>query len=158
MRPKTNPQRQRPRTGPAPRRRFPSFKFSLFLLVAAVIGGGMWLRSVMNTPYRHEASKKIITIEPGASASEIVGKLYDEGVLEHEAPMWIWLRIFPSNRKFKAGEYEFKSPISPREIITQLVRGSVATRQFTIPEGFNQFDISRLLYWLSLKVPPPDKK
>ena len=117
----------------------------------------MWLRSVMNTPYRHEASKKIITIEPGASASEIVSKLYDEGVLEHEAPMWIWLRIFPSNRKFKAGEYEFKSPISPREIIAQLVRGSVATRQFTIPEGFNQFDISRLLYGLRLKEAPPDK-
>jgi len=145
----------RPRTNPQPRRRFPSFKLSLFLIIIAAIGGGMLLRSEMNTPYQHQAARKIITIEPGANASEIVSKLYDEGVLEHEWPMRIWLRIFPNNRRFKAGEYEFKSPISPREVIDQLVRGSVATRHFTIPEGYNQFDIARMIAGLRLKEPAP---
>ncbi len=159
MRSKSNPQSRPTRGRPAarPRRRFPSFKFSLFLIVVAAIGGGIWLRSLINTPYQHDAAKKIITIEPGANASEIVSKLYDEGVLEYELPMRIWLRVFPNNRRFKAGEYEFKTPISPREIIDQLVRGSVATRHFTIPEGFNQFDIARMLHGLRLKEPAPAK-
>jgi UPF0755 protein len=146
-----------PRTNPPRRRRFPSFKFSLFLIVIAAIGGAWLLRSEMNTPYQHEAAKKIITIESGANTSEIIAKLYDEGVLEHEWPTQLWLRIFPGNRKFKAGEYEFKSPITPREVINQLVRGSVATRHFTIPEGFNQFDIARMLSGLRLKEPAPTR-
>ena len=151
------PRAVRPRTNPKPRRRFPSFKLFLFLIVVAAIGGAVWLRSEINTPYQHDAANKIITIEPGASSSEIISKLYDEGVLEYEWPMRIWLRIFPDSRRFKAGEYEFKSPISPREVIDQLVRGSVATRHFTIPEGFNQFDIARLLAGLKLKEPAPDR-
>lgn len=109
----------------------------------------------MDAPYSHEASKKIITIESGTNSSEIVSRLYDEGILKYEWPILVWLRIFPDNRRFKAGEYEFKSPISPREVINQLVKGSVATRHFTIPEGYNQFDIARLLSGLRLKEPPP---
>ena len=117
----------------------------------------MLLRSELNTPYQHEAANKIITIEPGASSSAIVAQLYNEGVIEHEWPMRIWLRIFPNGKSFKAGDYEFKSPISPLEIINQLARGTVATRHFTIPEGFNQFDVARMLHGLRLNEPAPDK-
>jgi len=147
----------RPKTNPKSRKRFPSFKVKvyLFFIVIGVIGGMMWLRSEIYTPYRHDAAKKIITIEPGANTSAIVARLYNEGVLEHEWPTRLWLRLFPNNRRFKAGEYEFKSPISPREVINQLIRGSVATRQFTIPEGYNRFDIARMLYGLRLKEPAP---
>ncbi|MGH9766400.1 MAG: endolytic transglycosylase MltG, partial [Blastocatellia bacterium] len=115
----------------------------------------MLLRSEIATPYEHDAAKKIITIEPGANTSAIVAQLYDEGVIKYEWPMRLWLRIFPNGKRFKAGDYEFKSPISPREVINQLTRGSVSTRQFTIPEGFNQFDVARMLSALRLKEPAP---
>ncbi len=143
----------RPRPNPQPRKKSRSFTFYLFLIAVAAISGGMWLRSEINTPYEHNAAKKIITIEPGANTSAIIARLYNEGVLEHEWPVRIWLRIFPNGKRFKAGDYEFKSPISAREVINQLARGSVATRQFTIPEGFNQFDIAHLLSGLKLKDP-----
>ena len=149
MRPRTNPQSRRAR------RRLPSFKVSLLLIAIGAGAGLMWLRSEVDTPYQHDAANKIITIESGANTSEIISKLYDEGVLKHEWPIRIWLRIFPGNKKFKAGEYEFKSPISPREVVNQLVRGSVTTRHFTIPEGYNQFDIARALAGLVLKEPAP---
>lgn len=122
-----------------------------------MIGGAIWLRNEIYAPYQHDAAKKTIMIEPGASTAAIVTRLYDEGVLKHEWPTRIWLRFFPSGKRFKAGDYEFKSPISPREVIDQLTRGSLNTRQFTIPEGYNQFDIARMLYGLALKEPPPPR-
>jgi UPF0755 protein len=87
-----------------------------------------------------------------------VGQLRRTGVLAHEIPALVWLRVFERDRLLKAGDYEFQSPISPRGAIGKLLRGDVATRQFTIPEGFNQFDIMRVLAALpGLKQPPPAK-
>jgi UPF0755 protein len=122
-----------------------------------MIGGAVWLRGEIYDPYQHEAAKKTVTIDPGASTSAIVARLYEEGVLKHEWPTLIWLRFFPNAKRFKAGDYEFKSPISPQEVIDQLIRGSLNTRQFTIPEGYNRFDIARMLYGLGVKEPPPPK-
>jgi UPF0755 protein len=120
-----------------------------------MIGGAVWLRNEIYTPYQHDAANKTIAIEPGASTASIVARLYEEGVIKHEWPTRIWVRFFPNGKRFKAGDYEFKSPISPREVIDQLTRGSVSTRQFTIPEGYNRFDIGRMLYGLGLKEPAP---
>jgi UPF0755 protein len=157
MRPKTNSQSRttRPSANPRSRKRFPSFKIFLLLTLISAIGGAIWLRNEINTPYQHDAAKKTITIESGASTAAIVARLYEQGVLKYELPTLIWLRLFPSSKRFKAGEYEFKSPISPQEVIDQLIRGSLNTRQFTIPEGYNRFDIARMLYGLGLKEPPP---
>jgi UPF0755 protein len=159
MRPKTNSQSRtaRPGAAPRPRKRFPSFKIFLLLILIVITGAAIWLTNEIYTPYQHDAAKKTITIEPGASTSAIVARLYDEGVLKYEWPTRIWLRFFPNGKRFKAGNYEFKSPISPREVIDQLARGSVHTRQFTIPEGYNRFDIARMLYGLALKEPPPPR-
>ena len=159
MRPKNNPKPQatRPRTAPRPRKRFPSFNVFLLLILISMIGGAMWLRNEIYTPYQHDAAKKTITIDPGASTTAIVARLYEEGILKNEWPTRIWLRFFLNGKRFKAGDYEFKSPISPHEVIDQLTRGGVNTRQFTIPEGYNRFDIARMLYGLGLKEPPPPR-
>ena len=147
----------RPNANPRPRKRSSSFKIFLLLTLIAVIGGAIWLRNEIYTPYQHDAANKTITIESGASTASIVARLYEEGVLKYELPTLIWLRVFPSAKSFKAGDYEFKSPISPHDVIEQLIRGSLSTRQFTIPEGYNRFDIARMLYGLSLREPPPPK-
>jgi UPF0755 protein len=147
----------RPNIIPQKRKTSRSLAGPLLLTAIAVFGGWLWLNSEINTPHEHNAAKKTITIEPGANTATILSRLYNEGVIEHEWPIRIWLRFFTSNPRFKAGDYEFKSPISPREVINQLIRGSVATRQFTIPEGYNQFDIARLLAGLKLKEPAPAK-
>lgn len=147
----------RPNPTPRSRKRFPSFKLFLLLTLIALTGGAFWLRSEIYAPYQHDAAKKTITIESGASTVSIVDRLYQEGVLKYEWPTLIWLRFFPNSKRFKAGDYEFKSPISPHEVIDQLIRGSLSTKQFTIPEGYNRFDIARMLYGLGLKEPPPPR-
>jgi len=128
----------------------------LFLGVLVAVGGWYWLKSEINHPHEHNASQKIITIEPGASRSVIIARLQREGVLESELPAKLWLRLVEPGVSFKAGDYQFRSPITPRRVISQLARGEVATQQFTIPEGYNQFDIAHVLAGLTgLKQPAP---
>lgn len=135
---------------------FKTVLFLLFLAGLALVGVWFWLNAEISRPHDHRAAQKIITIEPGASTSAILTRLQREGVIEGELPLKLWLRFIEPSHKFKAGDYTFKSPISPRQVINQLVRGDVATQQFTIPEGYNQYDIARVLAGLpGLKQPAP---
>lgn len=134
---------------------FPKFLALVVLAVAAAIGGWMWLQSAIDRPHRHDAAKRTITIEPGASSGEIITRLNREGILDGELPTKLWMKFLAGGKAFKAGDYEFKSPISPRQVIAQLVGGNVTTRQFTIPEGYNQFDIATAIAGLDgLKEAP----
>ncbi|MBO0722171.1 MAG: endolytic transglycosylase MltG [Blastocatellia bacterium] len=117
--------------------------FTLFFITSLV--GWFWLNQEMDRPHEHGAANKTITIEPGTGTIVIIDRLYDEGILASPWPTRLWLRIFARNQKFKAGDYEFKSPISPRQVIDILVRSAIATHEYTIPEGYNQFDIARVL-------------
>ncbi len=122
--------------------------------IAVVAGGWFWLSAEMHNAVIHNATQKIITIEPGTGSSVIIARLQTEGVLPNPLPVKLWLRLVEPGANLKAGDYRFKSPISPIQVINQLVRGEVATRQFTIPEGFNQWDIARVLAGLQgLKQP-----
>lgn len=142
------------------RKKSGSSKFVKFVLavvciaVLVAVAGWFWLSSEINRPHEHQSAQKAINIEPGASTSVILARLQREGVLENDFPVKLWMRFFQTGVSFKAGDYRFKSPISPRQIINQLVKGDVATLQFTIPEGYNQYDIARALAGLSgLKQP-----
>lgn len=136
-------------------------KLLLAFLALLILGAGTlfaaqaWLKSTIKQPHTHNAAKKIITFKPGTGSSEIIATLQREGVLASALPTKLWLRFFADNQKFKAGDYEFASPITPLEVINKLVKGDVATRSFTIPEGYNQWDIARILGSLQgLKQPP----
>jgi UPF0755 protein len=134
-----------------------TFLFLAFVSVAAAAGGWIWLLREINRPHAHQAAEKTLTIEPGASTNLIVAQLHRERVLAREWPTQLWLRLVARGKKFKAGDYEFKSPISPREVIDRLVRGEIAIHEFTIPEGYNQFDVARSLIGLQgLKQPAPE--
>ena len=95
----------------------------VFLAIAAVVGVWLWLKNEIDHPFSHSAAQKSITIEPGASTSVILARLHREGILESELPAKLWLRLFEPGLSLKAGEYTFKSPISPRQVINQLRRG-----------------------------------
>ena len=133
-----------------------AFIFLVALFIATAIGGWLWLIQEINRPHMHDAAKKPIKIEPGATTGAIIAQLHNEGVLAREWPVRVWLRLFARNQKFKAGDYEFKSPISPRDVIDRLVKGEIATHSFTIPEGYNIFDTARILAGLhGLRQPLP---
>ncbi len=119
-----------------------------FLFISTV-AGWFWLSQEIDRPHTHEAADRTITIEQGTGTGAITERLNKEGILASPWPTRIWLRTIARNQSFKAGEYEFKSPISPRQVIDILVRAVIATREYTIPEGYNQYDIARVLAGLT---------
>ncbi len=126
----------------------------VILAIAAVGGGWVWLKSEMGRAINHTAAQKTITIESGTSTSTIVARLHNEGILPDTFPVKLWLRLFERGVNLKSGDYRFKSPISPLQVLNQLIKGEIAMRQVTIPEGFNQYDIARVLSGLQgLKQP-----
>jgi UPF0755 protein len=130
--------------------------FGLVVAGVLLLFGGQWiLKSAMQKPHRHGAAQKIITFKPGTGSSEIITTLQREGVLASQLPTQLWLRFVARQEKFKAGDYKFPSPIAPLTVVKMLVKGEVATKSFTIPEGYNQWDIARMLGALEgLKQPP----
>jgi UPF0755 protein len=117
----------------------------LILLSAAGAVGWFSLKSSVSQPHAHQAAEKIITIQPRTGTAAIIAQLRREGVLASEWPTVWWMRLAARGQSFKSGSYEFKSPITPLEIISKLTRGEVATRSLTIPEGYNQWDIAAKL-------------
>lgn len=137
-------------------------KKTAILLLVVLLGGmvtsGLWIYREVNKPHAHGRAEAIITIEPRTNTGAIIAQLQREGILARAWPVWLWLKFGARHQKLKAGDYQFKSPISPLEVVNQLVQGKVVTREFTIPEGYNQFDIARVLASLpGLKQLPPEK-
>lgn len=140
--------------------RLKKFVIAIFVIVGLAalvgVGGFSWLSQEMDRPHAHEAAQEIITVAPGTSSAAVVARLQEQGILAAEWPTLLWLRVFARGQSVKAGDYSFRSPIAPRQVLNQLARGEVSTRTFTIPEGYNQFDIAAVLIALSgLREPPP---
>jgi UPF0755 protein len=128
---------------------------AIFVFVG-LVACALWIRYEVNHPRAHNAAARVITIEPRASTARIIADLHEEGIIRRQFPIWLYLRLFARSGRLRAGDYQFKSPISPLEAIRKIERGEVATRQFTIPEGYNKFDIARALAGLQgLKEPQP---
>lgn len=134
--------------------------FLPLLLIVATALGALWVRREVRRPHVHQAADKFITVETNASTRAVIARLHREGVLAHEWPALLWLKTIARNTKFKTGDYEFKSPITPLEVIRKLSRGEVVTWSITIPEGYNQFDIAAKLAepLPGMKQPPPSGK
>lgn len=114
------------------------------LLVAAIAIGYSMVRS-LSTPAEHSRSEEFISIERGTSPSGIVDKLSGEGVIRSPLALKLYLRLVGDPTKLQAGEYRFRSPISPLEVLKELEKGTVQTKRITIPEGFTRFDIAKRL-------------
>ena len=127
----------------------------VFASVLAIFTANWWLKSAMQQPHQHSAAQKIISFKSGTGSAEIIATLQREGVLASQLPTKLWMRVHARNQKFKAGDYQFPSPVAPQTVVNMLVKGEVATKSFTIPEGYNQWDIARILGSLEgLKQPP----
>lgn len=132
----------------------------LFLFSFTAVFGWFRLNRAISQSHAHRAADKAITIEPRTSTATIIRQLEREGILAGQWPTWWWMKTVARRSSFKSGTYEFKSPITPLEVINKLTKGEVATRTLTIPEGFTQWDIAAKLAapLPGMKEPPPDNQ
>ncbi len=127
---------------------------SLTAAAAAVGGTALWVKRAMNLPHEHGKANDYITIEKGTAPAAVIGRLVSEGVIENGTPVMLYLRTVGDASKIKAGDYRFKSPITPLEVLADLEKGEERTTRLVIPEGFTIFDIANRIAEFTAKNQP----
>lgn len=122
----------------------------IILLVLAVIllagaATGAWVYKDLHAPVSHNKSGQYIEIPRGTSPSAIIKKLTAEGVLKHEWPLKLYLKMSGKGSTLKAGEYDFASPISPLGVLAKLQTGERRLNRMTIIEGWTRWDIAKAM-------------
>ena len=111
----------------------------LFLLFAAFV---LYAAYVVLRPYQGFSEADVfLDIRRGSDALEMASSLEAAGVL---ASRWsfLLLRALPARPTLKAGEYRFDRPMSPLDVHRKIADGDVFFHSFTVPEGYNLFEIA----------------
>lgn len=87
----------------------------------------------------------LFEVERGSRVSSIAQNLKEKGVITKKWPLLMAYKLFYSSKSVKAGEYEFRLPLSPKDILNILIEGSVYLHPITIPEGLTRKEISHHL-------------
>ena len=117
--------------------------FALLLLSAAGIAG--WVYLDLHKAASHSKSGEYVVIPKGSSPSAIIKKLVDEGIIKHEWPLLVYLKLSGAGSRLKAGEYDFASPITPLQAVEKLQRGQRKLDHLTIIEGWTRWDIAKAM-------------
>jgi UPF0755 protein len=106
------------------------------LLVGA--GVSLWL------PYRGGAASSFVDIPRGTASTGVARLLSDAGVVRFR---WQYLavRLLRPRARIQAGEYHFREPLSPWDVLGRLIKGDVFFYELIVPEGRNIFDIAASL-------------
>lgn len=113
-------------------------------LVAGVVAGAYdrWLASPQGSP---GSGAVTVDVPPGEDARAIARRLRAAGLLEHELPFLVHLRLSGRASRLHAGEYRFGERPTPRELLDALVSGDVVLHPLTVPEGLTLRDLRAML-------------
>jgi UPF0755 protein len=116
----------------------------LFLMVpAGLVGWSLWK---LRRPYQgYPGAEKLVSVEAGTGASEILQTLQKEGVLADAQLARIYLIYALRDPKIQAGEYLFRGPLTTSQVLDMLVKGQVVTRFVTVIEGLTLEEIAEQL-------------
>ena len=109
--------------------------FLLFVLLATLLGGSAawWLNQslVLN------ADAVDLSVEPGTSVRGVAQAISESGVRVNPALLYWWFRLSGEARLIKAGSYEITPGVTPRSLLSKLVRGEESLRAVVLVEGWN---------------------
>jgi peptidoglycan lytic transglycosylase G len=118
-----------------------------FLLIVVLAAGGWaaWQVYVPVTPPRATPpASTAILLHSGYSTRRIAAELEKAGVIRSALAFRLWHRLHPQP-SLKAGEYLFEHPARLVEIHDRIARGDIYFHVVTIPEGYNIFDIAKVI-------------
>jgi UPF0755 protein len=96
-------------------------------------------------PPSWERHSRVVTLPAGTSFHDISRILEDNGIVRDHRSFYLLARLEDAIPKVKAGEYEVHTGMTPKEVLSKLVRGDVIKYPITIPEGYNLFQIGEVL-------------
>jgi UPF0755 protein len=88
---------------------------------------------------------KVVVIPQGKGFREAARILEDSGIIRDRRSFYLLARIEGAVGKIKAGEYEVHTQMTPRQVLSKLIRGEVIQYPVTIPEGYNIYQVAEVL-------------
>jgi len=125
------------------------------VLTTFLLMGGFtyWLNSSVEARVSHGHAEDYITIDQGLGANQILKTLTEKEIIQAPLATKLYMRYYDQGT-LQAGDYQFPSPISPREVLARLKDGKKRTKTLVIPEGWTRFEIARRLV-AQFPVSPP---
>lgn len=114
----------------------------LLVLILAAAGSGLWW---INQSLGLSTPVVDLAIEPGTSARGVAQDAVDAGVQTSPQLLYWWFRLSGQARQIKAGSYELQGDVTPRNLLSKLVRGEEALRAVTLVEGLTFMQFRQLL-------------
>jgi UPF0755 protein len=120
--------------------------FLSFLLVVLVAGafGVIAMMHKLKEP-GPLAQDKIVFLPSGSDTAEMISILQREGVIDNPSLMNYTLLFTGARNKLKPGEYLFKTHVSLRDAIDEMIAGRQVMHSFTVPEGLTSEQIVQRL-------------
>jgi UPF0755 protein len=86
-----------------------------------------------------------LEILPGESASAILQRLQEQGIVSEALLLRAYLRYLGADRTIQAGHYALSGGMTPRELAQALQHASAPAIVFTVPEGWRSEQIAEAL-------------
>ena len=127
------------------------------IVVLALTGALAWfVYSTPGTVFDAESERRVpqieasdesvfVTVAEGESASDIGGRLYDEGIIRSARLFEILVGVMGVQDSLEAGDYEFDRGITAVEAVDRIAEGRTASRQVVIPEGRRVEEVGQIL-------------
>jgi UPF0755 protein len=114
------------------------------VIIAAVGGGGYWLRKEAEGP-GPLADARTVVIPGRTGISGIAELLAEKGVIRQALVFELVAKISGRGGALKAGEYEFPAGTSAVAALDILAGGKTVKRRLTIPEGLTSAEVMALV-------------
>lgn len=122
-----------------------SIKTVALFSLAAVVVLSFALLYYSVTPVDRKGISVTVELPIGAGFTQIVDILDEAGVVKSRPLFYALALLKNAGKRFRAGEYEIASSMTPLEIIDKLVKGAVKDYKVTIPEDLNLREIAARL-------------
>ena len=96
----------------------------------------IYYKHYADMPLSDNYAKINLIIEPGMSFSSITQQLKKIGLISNELPWNIFGRLNGATDEIKAGEYLLEQNLSPRKLLSKLIRGDTIQFSLTVVEGW----------------------
>lgn len=117
--------------------------YLVLVLAVGLLGFTCYSTYAYRTARDYEA--QTILIPPGTGARGVVAQLHEAGLVPPLPVMVIPLLASQQHTALKAGEYFFRTGMTPAQMIATIARGDVVVHKLTIPEGWNSWQVRAAL-------------
>ncbi|MBL7544994.1 MAG: endolytic transglycosylase MltG [Bdellovibrionaceae bacterium] len=117
--------------------------FSLVFAVCFFVGFLYW--NFIFSKATNDKSDVVYEVTPQKTFMTIAKELEEKNLIKNAQFFNVYARVIGLRSKIKVGEYQLSTDMRPSEILNVLVSGKSMFRPFTIPEGYNLFEIAELV-------------